>query len=79
MILNSLFFSSRCSNFSPKALWEKNGAVIMAVGQAASSIREVRGAFEDLFIGKDPTNEDWGISSQDQHWHSLLFIQVFLV
>lgn len=58
MILNSLFFSSDAVTFKAKALWEKNGAVIMAVRRPGCFLCREVSAFEDLFVGRDPSK--WG-------------------
>lgn len=55
MILNSLFFSSDAVTFKAKALWEKNGAVIMAVRRPGCFLCREVSAFEDLFIGRYPS------------------------
>lgn len=53
MILNSLFFSSEPVTFKAKALWENNGAVIMAVRRPGCFLCREVSAFEDLFRGRD--------------------------
>ena len=58
MILNSLFFSLDAVTFKAKALWEKNGAVIMSVRRPGCFLCREVSAFEDLFIGRDPGK--WG-------------------
>ena len=60
MILNSLFFSSDAVTFKAKALWEKNGAVIMAVRRPGCFLCREVSALEDLFIGRDPSKWEPG-------------------
>ena len=58
MILNSLFFSSEPMTFKAKALWENNGAVIMAVRRPGCFLCREVSEFEDVFGGRDPSK--WG-------------------
>lgn len=54
MILISLSFSPEPRTFKAKELWEKNGAVIMAVRRPGCFLCREVSASEDLFRAKGP-------------------------